>query len=150
MRKLIVFSLVLAICLLGVTQLAFAAEAAVSPGGSQRACFLDLLDEDTRAKVEEVIQEYYEKMIALRERMQQSRVDGDRDDLMEARKEIWDLKEERRESIAEVLPEELQDDYLSRGFEKQQRHRPSDRSFGHGWEKSGRMLRVENQVQKAL
>ena len=150
MRKLIVFSLVLAICLLGATQLAFATEAAVSPGGPQRACFLDLLDDDTRAKVEEVIQEYYEKMMALRDQMQQFRIEGDRNGLVETREEIWDLKEERRESIAEVLPEEYRDDYLGRGFEKQQRHRPSERSFGHGWEKSGRMLRVENQVQNAL
>ncbi len=136
MRKIIVFSLVLSICLLGVTQLAFAAEAAVSPGGSQRTCFLDLLPDDTREQVESIIEEYYEKMMALREKMQDYRISGDRDKLAEAREGIWDLKQERQDAIAPYIPEDYREEFASRGYEKQQTHRPGERSFKHGWEKS--------------
>ena len=150
MRKIIVYSLVLALCLLGAAQLVAATETAESPAATQqRSCFLNLLDAESRKRVEALIQEYNEKKAVLREMMQEHRVAGQRDELAAAREEMWDLKEERQKAIAEALPEEYREEYLDRGFGRQRMHRPGDdvRAFEHGWEKHNNRSMTRAQTQ---
>ncbi len=151
MRKIIVYSLVLALCLLGAAQLVAATETAESPVATQqRSCFLNLLGEEARANMEALLEQYREQKAALREMMQEYRVAGQRDDLAAAREEMWELKEERRETIAEALPEEYQQEYLERSFGRQRMHRPGEdvRAFEHGWEKHNNrsMPRLQTQL----
>ena len=150
MRKIMIFSLVLALALLGTAHLALATEPAENPAATQqRSCFLNLLDEEGRERVEALIQEFNEKKAALREWMQQYRVAGQRDELAAAREEMWDLKEDRRDAIAEALPEEFQQEYLDRGFGRQRVHRPGDdvRAFEHGWERHNNWSMFREQAQ---
>ncbi len=150
MRKIMIFSLVLALALLGTANLALATEPAENPAAThQRSCFLNLLDEEGRERVEALIQEFNEKKAILREMMQQHRVEGQREELAETRDQMWDLKEERREGIAEALPEEFQQEYLERGFGRQRVHRPGDdvRAFEHGWERHNNRSMFREQAQ---
>jgi len=72
MRRLLVILLVLGICLVGATQLAFATDTAGSPRGMATGRFLDKLPEETREQVKSIMEEYQGKMTALRNEMREA------------------------------------------------------------------------------
>ena len=137
MRKVIVLFLILGICFLGASQLVFAAGNVTAPqGAAVRPCFLDMLSEENRVQVEKIIQEYHDKMIILREKMQSFRVSGDREKLQEVRDEVWEVKEQKREAIAPYIPEDLQEQFAGNEYARKRTFRPEQRSFKHAWNKN--------------
>jgi hypothetical protein len=135
-RKLLVTLLVLGICILGATQLAFATGTTRSPRGTAPDCFLNLLPEETREQVESIIKDYHDKMTALHDEMQAYRESGDKENLMEIRDEMWELKQEMREAITPYVPEEFKEQYANREPGMRHTNRCEGRSFKHGWKGS--------------
>ncbi len=125
MRKKMITLLVLGLLILSGTQLAYAADVVVE--GAQRSCFLDLLPEGARAEAENIIKDFHAKMVQLREKLFAARESGDLDERDAVRAEMWELKEEKREMIREYIPDELKDQYMERGFQKQEKFRPEER-----------------------
>lgn len=134
MRKRIFIFLLLALLVLGVTQMAYATDVVVNktPG---RSCFLDYLPEDAREQAETIIRDFHANMTDLRERMAQTWDSGDREAKDEIRQEMRELREEKRDAILNLLPEEYKEAYQERGFQGQQKFRPEghgNRGGGHG------------------
>jgi hypothetical protein len=129
MSKKIVTLLILGLLVLGGTQLAYATEVVVE--GTQRSCFLDLLPEDSRAGVENIISDFHAKITALRERLFEAREEGNLAERDAVRSEMWELKEEKRDAILEHIPAELKGQYMERGFQRQQKFRPEERPARH-------------------
>ncbi len=130
MRKKIITIFILGLLVLSGSQLAYATEVVVE--GAQRSCFLDLLPEDARVEAEKIISDFHIKIIALRERLFAAREAGDLEERDIVRNEMWQLKEEKRTAILDLVPDDLKDQYMERGFQKQQNFRPEMNPERHG------------------
>jgi hypothetical protein len=131
MRKRIAALVLVGLLLLAGTQVALATDGAGNGRGNP--CFLDLLPEDARLQAEAVLSEFRAKMTALRERIAAYRGTGDREGMGEVREEMWQIKNEVREQIAPLLPEEYRDRYMNREYGRQRHCQPEDRPLKGGW-----------------
>ena len=95
--------------------------------GSERFCFMNVLPEETRLQVKEILAEFRTEMAALRAQIAQQRESGDRDGLAELRNQGRELKQEMREEIAALLPEEYREQYLNRKHKHCRRYQPANR-----------------------
>ena len=79
-------------------------------GGSQSGTCLRLssdLSEEQQGQFDGIIAEFREKMALVRERLVAARNSGDSDAFEDARSERYELMEEKREALAELLPDEF-------------------------------------------
>jgi hypothetical protein len=136
MSRKIIILLILGLLVLSGTQLAYATEVVV--GGTQRSCFLDLLPEDARADAEKIISDFHAKITVLRERLFAAREAGNLEERDIVRNEMWQLKEEKRAAFLNYIPEDLKEQYMQRGIQKQQNFRPEMRPQRHGQYLQGR------------
>jgi hypothetical protein len=148
MHKKIITLLLLGLLVLGGTQLAYATEVVVE--GAQRNCFLDLLPEDARGEVEAIISDFHTKMTALRARLFAAREDGDLAERDAVRSEMWELKEEKRAAILEHIPAELKEQYMERGFQKQQKFRREERPARHEGKGNGQFMQRQQSQSESL
>ncbi len=135
MNKKFIALIVFGLLVLGITQLAYATEAVVNEE-SEQGCFLDLLEPEARVKAENTIKEFHEVMNSLRARMAELRGTGDREARNEVQAEKREAQEAKREAIAELLPDEVREQYMERTQGQGKRlHAPEEsrlRSGGKG------------------
>ena len=142
MSKKIVVLVLLGLLVLGITQLAHAAEVVVNEE-SEGSCFLDYLTPDTRAKAENIIREFHVVMTTLRARMADIRGTGDREARNEVHGEMQEARQTKREGIAELLPQEAQERYMERDQGQGKRfHAPENSQIRFGGKGgNGQMMR---------
>lgn len=131
MAKTIVALLLVGLFLFGGTQVALATDTAVSGGGNP--CFLDLLPEDARRQAETILSELHAKIAALREQIAGYRGTADREKMAEIHEERWEVKSEAREQIAPLLPEEHQERFMNKEYERKRHYQPNERPSKGGW-----------------
>lgn len=97
--------------ILGVVMIFLVATASVAlafngygPGGGY--CLQDSLAGEDQTRFNEIIENFREQMFALRERMSEARSEGDYEEFLEVKEERFELMEEKRDALAEILPDE--------------------------------------------
>lgn len=103
MKKALVFLGIVMIFLMVTGSVALAFNG-YGPGGGY--CLQDSLDGEDQARFNEIIENFREQMLALRERMLEARSDGDYEEFLEVKEERFELMEEKRDALAEILPDE--------------------------------------------
>lgn len=146
MRKKIFTFLLLGLLILGSTQLIYAAEQ-VGEDTSQQNCILNLLSEDASEKVREVISNFHAQMTVLREKLFTARESQNLEEAATVRDEMWELKEEKREAILEIVPDELKEQYVEKGFQKQQKFRPEDRPLRSEGQEKRQLLQRQSEIR---
>lgn len=87
-------------------------------GGSQNGTCLRLsldLSEEQQGQFDLIITEFREKMALVREKLVAARNNGDSEAFEDARAERYELMEEKREALAELLPDEFADRFQGCG-----------------------------------
>ncbi len=120
MKRTIALLAVTTFALLALSSSAFAFGGGFSGGngGSQSGTCLKLslnLNEEQQGQFDRIITEFREKMILVRERLAAARNSGDSEALENARTERNELMEEKREALAEFLPDEFADRFQGCG-----------------------------------
>jgi hypothetical protein len=108
----------LTVLVLSSSALAFGGGFGGGYGGSQGGTCLRLspdLSEEQQGQFDLIITEFREKMAQVREQLVAARNSGDSEAFETARAERFELMEEKREALAEFLPDEFADRFQSCG-----------------------------------
>ncbi len=119
MRRTVVVVLVVALLVIGASQVALAFGPGIGPrAGGENGCWLETLSEEAREQVAAVRESFRETIVALKEKMWSLRDEGNVDEARAVREEMWEAKEEMREEIAPYLPDDFQEHMENRGPRK--------------------------------
>lgn len=125
MRNKLIILTVAGLLVLSVTTTALAFGGGYGEGQFD-TCPRDLISMEDQEKFAEVIDTFREKMTKLREEMDILREEGQLEEFRAKHAERFELMEDKRDALSELLPEEYAD-----------RFKDSGRSMrNHGWEKN--------------
>jgi hypothetical protein len=120
MKKTLALVAVITLTVLVLSSSAFAYGGGFSGGfgGSQSGNCIRLsldLDEEQQGQFDRIITEFREKMALVRDKLAAARNSGDNEAFQDARAERLELMEEKRDALAEFLPEEFADRFQGCG-----------------------------------
>lgn len=85
-------------------------------GGSQYGtCLRDTLNTEQQAEFDQVIETYRSKMLELREEINKLRETGDNEAFRAAQARRFEIMEEKRTALREILPEEFAERFQNKG-----------------------------------
>lgn len=106
--------------------------------GRHEICVRDFLSEEQKAAFDDIIGQFQSRMLTLRQTMLELREVGSEEAFRAAQAERYQLQEERKEALKEIVPEE----FLER-FEAGGRHKRH-----HGWDKGSGGFRANRQQRE--
>lgn len=122
MRKTIILLLVAGLLILAASQTALAFGLGNGRGMKDRSCvnepWFASLAPEVQQQITEIREAHKEQAVALREEMRTLRAEGKLEELRAARQELVALKQETRDKIIALLPEEYRDDFQAMGHGK--------------------------------
>ena len=93
--------------------------------GPHETCIMDSLSGEEQEVFMEIMTDYQDALSELRERMRDLRKEGNYEAFREAKSELFEIKEERREQLSKILPDEYKNRFESTGHHR--RHFGCDR-----------------------
>jgi len=128
MKKTVTFVALATLFVLVLSTAAFAQSAGFG-GGQYGTCLRDTLSPEQQTEFDQAIETYRTKMFELREEMHKLRESGDNEAFREAQAKRFEIMEEKRAALSEILPEEFAERFQNKGQGK--------RNFGVEKERGG-------------
>ncbi len=127
MKKIILMILVVSMMIITLSS------AAVAFGGGNNAityddCVKDMLDEEDRANFAAVIEDFQEKMSALRDEIISLRENGNYAEFREKHAERFELMEDKMEALSTIVPDDVMSRFQTKG--QSMRHNGWDKNSG--------------------
>jgi len=128
MRRSLLVVLVLGLLLVGAQSALAYGPDFLGGGQGNETC---LVPAEYREKVAEILETFRTKMEELRERMASLRGSGNTESMREIHAQRLEMMEQKRQSIAEYIPEDAREEYLNRGLMHSRR---APRGKGSPWQ----------------
>ncbi len=133
MRKILFVLFVASLLIVTFSSAAIAFDSGNS-AASYEDCAKEMLDSEDRAKFENIINDFREKMFELRDSMLSLRIEGEYEEFREKHAERLELIEEKVDALNAILPEDIANRFQGKG--REMRHNGWDKKSG-GFKASG-------------